>query len=172
MNNYFDIFKLKTSYDLDIELLESNYQKIMSKLHPDNFANMGEMAADVANTKSVEYNKAYSKLKSPVYRAKHLLEINNYSIDFENVKVKSEYLMQQFDLKESFAELDGSANSYNDFLTKLEQDYDNHINALSSLFANKDYQQVKDLLPHLKFLSKLISDVQYKNSIYSKESRL
>ena len=174
MQNYFDVFKLKTNYSIDLNLLENNYQSLMQKLHPDNFSAMADMAKRIANQKSSELNHAYTTLLSPISRAKHLLELNSYTIDFESERVGPEYIMHQFELREEFAELEekNSDDAYNVFLSNLENEYNALLNSLVSLFVNKEHSKVKDLLLHLKFLERLIEKVKHNTSIYVKELSL
>ena len=50
-------------------------------------------------------NEAYRTLKSPVQRARHLLELHGVDVAFEtNTAMPTEFLMQQMELREALEE--------------------------------------------------------------------
>lgn len=54
-------------------------------------------------------NEAYRTLKSPVQRAKYLLELNGVDVAFEtNTQMPTEFLTRQLELREALAEAKGA----------------------------------------------------------------
>jgi molecular chaperone HscB len=50
-------------------------------------------------------NEAYRTLKSPVQRAKYLLELNGVDVQFEtNTQMPADFLLKQLELREALAE--------------------------------------------------------------------
>jgi molecular chaperone HscB len=72
--NYFDLLNLPRCYFLESDELESNYQEILRKFHPDQWG--GGIAKDSVGRLAAQINQAYIALKDPLTRAQHLLELS------------------------------------------------------------------------------------------------
>ena len=66
MQNYFELFDLKTSFFVDDDALNKAYQAQVTRFHPDNFAtkSQAEQLQALQNTSLV--NSAYTALKTPI----------------------------------------------------------------------------------------------------------
>jgi molecular chaperone HscB len=54
---------------------------------------------------TTQVNEAYRTLKSPVQRAKYLLELNGVDVQFEtNTQMPADFLLKQLELRETLAE--------------------------------------------------------------------
>jgi molecular chaperone HscB len=70
-------------------------------VHPDRFANSGDAERRASMQMTTQVNEAYRTLKSPVQRAKYLLELNGVDVGFEtNTAMPPEFLMQQMELRD------------------------------------------------------------------------
>ena len=108
MKNHFDLFGLTPAYALDLEHLDRAYRDIQSKVHPDRFAHAGDAERRASMQMTTQVNEAYRTLKSPVRRAKYLLELNGVDVGFEtNTAMPKEFLIEQMELRE---QLEGAKN--------------------------------------------------------------
>jgi molecular chaperone HscB len=95
---------------VDAAALERGYREIQSRIHPDRFAASGEAERRASMQWTTRVNEAYRTLKSPVQRAKYLLEKNGVDVAFEtNTQMPAEFLVRQLELREALAEAQGAA---------------------------------------------------------------
>jgi molecular chaperone HscB len=95
---------------VDAAALERGYREIQSRIHPDRFAASGEAERRASMQWTTRVNEAYRTLKSPVQRAKYLLEMNGVDVAFEtNTQMPAEFLVRQLELREALAEAQGAA---------------------------------------------------------------
>ena len=73
--NFYEMFELPVSYEVDLRLLNERYLKLQQQLHPDHFAGSSGAEQRLAVQYTADLNQAYSVLKSPLARAQYLLEL-------------------------------------------------------------------------------------------------
>ena len=87
------------------------------KSHPDKLLNKTQTERIVALNHSADANQAYATLKDSLLRAKHLLSLNNISIDQEIIhSIPKEILQQSFFDRENLEE----TNNIEQLKTSLE----------------------------------------------------
>jgi len=105
LKNHFELFGLTPAYALDLGHLERAYRDIQSEIHPDRFAHAGDAERRASMQMSTQVNEAYRTLRSPLQRAKYLLELNGVDVGFEtNTAMPREFLMEQMQLRERLEE--------------------------------------------------------------------
>ena len=101
MQNHFELFGLTPAFGLDSEALDQAYREIQSRVHPDRFAHAGDAERRASMQWTTRVNEAYRALKSPVQRAKHILELHGVDVEFEtNTQMPTDFLLQQLELRE------------------------------------------------------------------------
>jgi len=99
--NHFELFGLDLVFALDMDRLDRAYREIQARVHPDRFAHAGDAERRASMQMTTRVNEAYRTLKSPVQRAKYLLEMNGVDVAFEtNTAMPREFLMRQMELRE------------------------------------------------------------------------
>ena len=73
--NFFDLFDLPVSVDVNIDKLEINYKKLQKGLHPDNFVNATSVEQTSALRISSQVNDGYKILKNIETRIEYILTI-------------------------------------------------------------------------------------------------
>jgi len=157
--NHFDIFGLPVSFEVDTADLAERYRDLQRAVHPDRFANATDRERREAMQMAANINEAYQTLKSPLQRARYLLQLKG--IDFDDQKdtsFDSEFLMEQIELREALAEVKDNP----DALTRLNElmlDINQRINTMQSELAaalgNNNLDPAKALVHKLQFLHKL-----------------
>ena len=105
MKNHFELFGLAPAFALDLAHLDRAYRDIQAEVHPDRFAHAGDAERRASMQMTTQVNEAYRTLKSPVRRAKYLLELNGVDVGFEtNTAMPPEFLMEQMELREKLEE--------------------------------------------------------------------
>ena len=100
--NYFQLFNLPVSLNLDKAQLSRAYQTLQQLTHPDKFASGSDQEKRIALQKNAQVNDAYSTLKHPLSRAQHILALRGIVIDGEQHTMQdTAFLMQQMELREA-----------------------------------------------------------------------
>lgn len=162
-SNYFQLFNLPESCDIDQDLLNDEYRKQQSDAHPDRFANAEEREKLRAVQFSSYLNEAYETLKSPLRRAAYLLSLHD--IDVERVDQNDlgmDLLLEQIQLREKLDELPKDESAL-DELDGLRADVAKKLQAkedeFAALFAAGKYDDAKKVYHELQFLNKLRAEI-------------
>ena len=77
-SNFFELFDLPVSYDVDLNKIQQQYMKLQKKVHPDKFANGSDLEKRISMQQTSRINEAKATLKDPVLTAIYLLELNMF----------------------------------------------------------------------------------------------
>ncbi|WP_289030580.1 co-chaperone HscB [uncultured Paraglaciecola sp.] len=167
--NYFELFNISVSFDVDLSALSQTYQQLQRLTHPDKFASGSEQDKLVAIQKNAQVNDAYSTLKSPLPRAELILSLRGIDLQHEQQTIKdTAFLMQQMEWREALAELDDNSDPL-DVLASLEDEIKHNVKSdlskLQSLLASEQEAaalQAADVIRKLKFLYKMLAEIELK----------
>jgi len=99
--NYFELFDIEVSFDVDLNHLSQSYQTLQKAVHPDRFAHASSQEQLLAVQKSAEINDAYQTLKHSLKRAEYLLTLRGVDMPNEQQSFSdTSFLMQQMELRE------------------------------------------------------------------------
>jgi molecular chaperone HscB len=157
--NHFDIFGLPVSFDLDTAALAERYRDLQRAVHPDRFANATDRDRREAMQMAANINEAFQTLKSPLQRARYILQLKGVSFDDQkDTSFDSAFLMEQIELREALAEVKDDPNALVR-LNELMQDINARVSAmqeaLAAALSHNDLEQAKALVHKLQFLHKL-----------------
>jgi molecular chaperone HscB len=161
--NYFELFDLKPIFNIELEILESNYRKIQSEAHPDRFVT----APAAEKLKSMQLatlaNEAYLTLKNPANRAKYLLELQGITaISETNTAMPAEFLMQQMEWRETLEDAITAKNiePLEYLLSEIQIEAKSLQSSLVKLLdEEKDYTTATDATRKLIFIEKVCADI-------------
>ena len=159
MQNYFDLLKIKKSFDISLDSLEASYQELVREYHPDKNMDRSseEQARAFQNTSLI--NSAYETLKSPLKRATYLLELENINpFDETDTSMNMDFLMSQIELRE---ELDSFKSNQDElgldnFIHKIKSLINDNVKNISDNFQKEvSLDIIKNLVRELKFYIQL-----------------
>ena len=101
VSNYFDLFELPMSFDIEKKSLTSLYYKLSRQWHPDRFSTASAEEQEKAMTMSAEINKGYKVLQNPNLRVHHILQCLDAAPEEGKDKMSQEFLMEMMDLNEA-----------------------------------------------------------------------
>lgn len=160
MKNHFELFGLAPAYALDAALLERVYRDIQANIHPDRFADAGDAERRASMQWTTQVNEAYRTLKSPLQRAKYLLELNGVDVGFEtNTAMPPEFLMEQMELRETLEEARDAATLGLIQKNLVAEKKTLEMRIAESIDAKHDYQSARDLVRKLMFLEKFGDEI-------------
>ena len=132
--NYFQLFGIEESFDVDLNQLSSLYQTLQKAVHPDRFAHASSQEQLIAVQKSAYINDAYQTIKLPLKRAEYLLTLRGVDMPNEQKSFSDvSFLMHQMELHEMLAEIK-SADDIDDAFERAQQ------------ILIKEYQQISNLM--------------------------
>lgn len=102
--DYFELFGMARTYDLDTDTLEQKYLAISRNIHPDRFAVAGTEMQAFALRASAAVNSAYDVLRDPIHRAEYLLELAGGKSASQDKRVPPDLLDQVLALREEIDE--------------------------------------------------------------------
>ncbi|MDG2395712.1 Fe-S protein assembly co-chaperone HscB [Candidatus Thioglobus sp.] len=159
MQNYFELFSLTPSFNVDLTKLESAYQQQMAKFHPDKFAAGSDKEKNFALQNTSLVNTAYDTLKSALLRATYLLELDGVNaFDEKDTQMDIDFLMSQIALRESLEAIEASKDELelDDFIEQVSNKIKKNINAISAVFdSTQNADEIKNLVRELKFYEQL-----------------
>jgi molecular chaperone HscB len=165
--NYFELFGMPQSYEVDLGLLEERYLAISRNIHPDKYATAGEEMQAFALRASASVNSAYDVLRDPLHRAEYLLESAGGKSASQDKRVPQDMLGQVLMLREELEEAKSSNDrtgiqALRDQVMQRKQVTEHRIVALcKDLHAASD--QTKDdlrlQLNAMKYLNNLLAQM-------------
>ncbi|MCL9778759.1 Fe-S protein assembly co-chaperone HscB [Neisseria subflava] len=162
MSQYFNLFQLKPSFNIDTEALEQTYRALAARFHPDKFASASAFEQKQAVMMSSTINDAYRTLKSPINRAAYLLKSQNIDADApEHTSFSPEFLMQQMEWRETL--MDAQMEQNHDAIRALDQEIQEVQSSLyqdlQQAFEQQDYESAAQWVRHGRFLNKLRKEI-------------
>jgi len=104
--NYFELFGLPIAYDVDQSKLAEHYRELQRAVHPDKFASASDQDRRLSVQRAALINEAFQTLKSPIRRARYMLEMRGMEFDDQReTAIEPAFLMEQMELRESLAEI-------------------------------------------------------------------
>jgi molecular chaperone HscB len=162
-NNFFEIFSLPISWEIDANALNKKFRALQLTFHPDRYANKNDFEKRLAVQTASTINQAYETLSSPLLRAQYLLKLEGFDADQEShVTSDGQFLMQQMLLREALSDAKDSADPKQALVTlsieaqqaaaKIQTEFAQYFNA-------KDYNQAFDTLAKMQFACKFVDDI-------------
>ena len=162
MQNYFDLFELTQTFDINLDMLETNFRKIQSESHPDRFVTATTKEKIQSMQTATLANEAYQTLKSPALRAAYLLGLQGIvAIDEKNNQMPADFLMQQMEWREMIedAENAGDISTLESLLDEINNAGKHLQESLKSQLQHNNLTEATDSTRKLIFMDKVCADI-------------
>jgi molecular chaperone HscB len=140
--NYFDLFGLPASFDVEAASLSERYRELQRVVHPDRHARGTDQQRRLSLQGATFLNEALETLQDPLLRARYLLKLRGVDPDAGGGRpLPSHFLMEQMELRERLGELRGAADplaGVGAFLGEVRSRVGAAVQALSTQFAAGD----------------------------------
>mgnify|MGYP006117102737 FL=1 len=157
--NYFEIFQLPVSFDLDEDQLAARHRQLQSTVHPDKFVGATDHEKRLSLQWATQINSAYDTLRAPLPRAIYLLALKDVNIE-DNPQLDPMFLMGQIELREQLEDIGEQADSEAALksLDAFKADVDARMAGLQLEFAahyEVDTGKAEQAVYKLQFINKL-----------------
>jgi len=161
--NYFVLFGLPVSFDIDNAELTTRYRELQKAVHPDKFASRAEQEKTFSVQRAALINDAYNVLKNPLLCAKYMLELNGFPIDDEkNHIMEPAFLMQQMEWRESLEASRNDIDALEELIDQFQQLYNSCIEKIKLCFTDSPpaYSDVADNVRKMQFFIRLMEEAE------------
>lgn len=100
--NFFELFDLPISFQIDPDLLSERYRAVQRSVHPDRYVNADTREVRLSLQYATLANEAVETLRSPLKRAIYLLRLNGIETtpDVASGPLEDEFLFLQISMRE------------------------------------------------------------------------
>ncbi len=157
--NYFELFDIPVSIDIDQAALTKKYIELQKKYHPDFFTQENEWTQDEALEKSSEINKALKILKDKDATIFYILQLKGLAEHEEKYQLPPDFLMEVMELNENL-----SANS-TETIDAFEKDIYNEVSSIIQSYndatvTNEALLKLKDYYYKKKYLHRILDRLE------------
>ncbi len=160
--DYFAIFGLQPSFELDTQALAATYRELAKDMHPDRFTNASAAQQRQAVEQAAQLNDAFQTLKLPTQRALYLLR-QQADLPEETTIEDGEFLFQQMEWREQLETLQEQADidALAPFVRELKQARNEIDTAFSSCLNDPQQREnAERLARRMQFLDKMFYEVR------------
>jgi molecular chaperone HscB len=173
--NYFELFEMPVSLQVDKKYLQQKYFELQKKYHPDFFSNESEEEQADVLEKSSMINKAYKAFQNSDETIKYVLQLKGLLEEEEKYQLPPDFLMQMMELNEMLMDVDDS--SVEETETKISQLqkylYDKVQNIIEyyneERTTDEQLLQVKDYYYKKKYLNRILERLDGMRNIASQK---
>ena len=161
--NYFALFEIPVSYEVDLERVQHRYRELQKAVHPDRYSSASAQERRISMQQTSLINQALHTLKHPVERAMYLMQLKDdqFSMDSQTT-VDAAFLMQQMEMREKLEAI----RSYDDPIAELESmsaqvrsAIENFAAEFSRAYQADDFELATEALRKLQFLHKAGTEI-------------
>ena len=152
--NYFELFELPVSIQIDKSKLARKYFELQKKYHPDFFARGTEHEQEQALEISSQLNKALKIFKNPDQTIKYVLQLKELLEEEEKYQLPPAFLMEMMELNEELSA--ESVQQINELESQLYsevqpiiENYDDASATTANLLKLKEYYYKKKYLQRI-----------------------
>ena len=161
--DHFALFGIERAQGIDTAALESSFRDIQAQVHPDKHTQGSDANQRLAMQWATRVNEAYQTLKSPLARARYLLQLQGHDAQVEsNTSMPMDFLVAQMELREAVAEAKADADDtvLDGLRSKLVTEIKSEYQQLHVLIdAQHDYVAAAGLVRQLMFQEKLLTEI-------------
>lgn len=165
--NYFELFGLPATYDVDSADLASRYRELQKRFHPDRFASATESERRLAMQMTSQINAAHQTLRDPVQRGRYLLGLQGVMTDEEtDTRMDPAFLVEQMELREALdeareaADRDGRLQTLARRATAMLEERSGLLREALSEQADAGRRRARNLVREMQFLQKLEREIE------------
>ncbi len=165
--NYFELFELPVSCQVDQQRLSSQYRALQRAVHPDRFAGDDDRQQRLSIQYASHVNEAFNTLKQPLSRAIYLLKLSGRDVDMErNTIMEPVFLMEQMELRESVADIKSRKKPEQEverLAGQVDADIHRYLQKFEGFWVSgtdQDLDQAETVVRKMQFMVKLAAELE------------
>lgn len=168
--NYFELFNIPVSLQVDVTTIKTKFYELSRKYHPDFYLQATEADQEEALDKSSLLNKAFKVFSNREETLKYVLQFKGLLVDEEKYKLPPLFLMEMMELNEmlmdaKMEENDERINNTRLQILSLENElYENIKHTLENYkegtTPEKELLPVKDYYFKKKYLARILANLK------------
>ncbi len=153
--NYFELFDIPVSIQLDSKWLTTQYVALQKKFHPDFFGQASIEEQSEVMEKSAAINKAFKIFQKEEETVKYIVQLKGWLQEEEKYQLPPDFLMEVMELNESLS--DNSANEVAVFEKEIYEKVRPIIEGYNDETVTKeDLLTLKDYYFRKKYLQRIL----------------
>lgn len=162
-SNFFELFHLPVSYDVDLDKIQQYYMDMQKRVHPDKFANGTDQEKLLSMQQTSWINEAQATLKDPILRATYLLKLKGTDINLENeTTMDAEFLMQQLEMRERLESVrteDEPLDVLDEMARQLKASAASMMAGFSKAYEADQIDDAREWIRKLQFMQKATKEI-------------
>ena len=162
-SNFFELFDLPVSYDVDLTKIQQQYMELQKQVHPDKFANGSDQEKRLSMQQTSWINEAQATLKDSVLRASYLLKLKGMDFSLENeTTMDAVFLMSQLEMREKMQhvkEQDDPLTALDLMAKEIKNTTDEMMQGFADSYQTEKFDDAREWIRKLQFLKKAKSEV-------------
>lgn len=162
-SNFFELFELPVSYEVDFNQVQQYYMALQKQVHPDKFANSSDQEKRLSMQQTSWINEAQSTLKDPVLRAIYLLKLKGTDINLENeTTMDAAFLMQQLETRERLENVkkeDDPLAALDDMAKELKASTSSMMKGFAQSYEAGQIDDAREWIRKLQFMQKAKKEI-------------
>lgn len=162
-SNFFELFDLPVSYDVDLNQIQQQYMELQKQVHPDKFANSSDQEKRLSMQQTSLINEAQTTLKDPVLRASYLLKLNDIDVSLENeTTMDAAFLMSQLEMRERMAHIkqqDDPLAALDSIAKEIKDSIKEMMQGFAESYQAEQFDDAREWIRKLQFLKKAKNEV-------------
>ena len=162
-SNFFELFELPVSYQVDLSQIQKKYMDLQKQVHPDKFANASDAEKRLSMQQTSWINEAQTTLKDPVLRATYLLKLKGTDINLENeTTMDAAFLMQQLEMRERLEHIkkeDDPLDALDAMAKELKTSTQDMMAAFSEAYEAGQIDDAREWIRKLQFMQKAKKEI-------------
>ncbi len=155
--DFFTLFNLPQTAEIDGELLQQKYRQLQTAAHPDRFADGGDSEKQAAMQMAGRINDGFAILQNPLLRAAYILELRGISAFAEdNTAMPPEFLMRQIEWREDLE--NASPDARKSLLNEIAAERDSARTETAAALQKNDNAAALDSVRRWKYLEKILAE--------------
>lgn len=161
--NFFELFNLPVSFEIDEDQLEQAYFTLQQQFHPDRLHGKSDVEREQGMQKVLTVNEAYEMLHKPLKRAEHILALEGIVVnkDGEGLKPSQALLMESLESREILENI-SSKSALDVYWNGVRDESKSCTELIRNAFAADDLQMAAEHTVRLRYLEKLQEEIRLK----------
>ena len=171
--NYFELYEMPVSLQVDKKYLQDKYFDLQKRYHPDFFSNESEEEQADVLEKSSMINRAYKTFQNDDETIKYVLQLKELLEEEEKYQLPPDFLTEMMELNEALMEVDDSSLEETETkINQLEKHLYDEVQNIVEYYnedttTNEQLLQVKDYYYKKKYLRRILERLDGMRNIAS-----